>query len=351
MHQSVPGSGPLRLEATLHETIWGGRHLADLADKPLPAGARIGESWETETGNRILNGPLAGRSLAQAVDDLGVALLGTRAIEVFGARFPLLAKFIDAQDQLSVQVHPDDTYARAHSDGKLGKTEAWYILRAEPGARLVYGLARTATEAEINQAIAANQLEGLLHTVVVHPGDVVYVPAGTVHAIGAGIALYELQEYSDITYRLYDYGRLQANGQPRELHVAQGLAVMRYGPSHPDTVTPAAVMDAPPGMRRRVLVACQYFVLEELALDGAALLATSPTSCEIVTVLAGECQIAPLAQEAVSLRKGETAVLPARLGGYDLRGANVRLLRSYVPEPNDALLLRWQAAQPGGGMR
>ncbi|HEY7832203.1 MAG TPA: type I phosphomannose isomerase catalytic subunit [Ktedonobacterales bacterium] len=351
MHQTRPDVGPLRLEATLHETIWGGRHLETLAGKRLPADARIGESWETETGNRILNGAFAGQTLARAVDALGEALLGTRALEVFGARFPLLAKFIDAQDQLSVQVHPNDTYAREHGGGKLGKTEAWYVLRTEPGARLVYGLARTATETEVRAAIAANRLEDLLHAVVVHPGDVVYVPAGTVHAIGAGVALYELQEYSDITYRLYDYGRLQANGQPRELHVDAGLAVMRYEPSRPDTVTPAAVTDAPPGMGRRVLVACPYFVLVEMTLDGLAHMATSPTSCEIVTVLAGECQIAPPTQDAVTLRLGESAVLPARLGDYELRGANVRCLRSYVPEERDALLLRWQAAQPGGAAR
>lgn len=347
MHDPQAGIGPLKLAASLHETIWGGRNLATLAGKQLPDGARIGESWETETGNRVLNGAYRGRTLGEAVSELGEAMLGSRALEVFGARVPLLAKFIDAQDQLSVQVHPDDAFARAHGGGRLGKTEAWYVLHAEPGAQLVYGLARAANEDEVKAAIGANQLEGLLHSFTVRAGDVVFVPAGTVHAIGAGVVLYELQEYSDITYRLYDYGRLQANGQPRELHVEYGLRVMRYAPARADTVAPVAVTETP-GMRRRVLVACRYFVLEEMVMDGVAPMATAPTSCEILSVLGGACQIAVPGGEPVTLGLGETAVLPARLGRYELRGANARLLRSYVPEADDALLARWRQGQPNG---
>lgn len=351
MHVSTQGICPLKLGASLHETIWGGTNLETIAGKRLTPGARVGESWETQTGNRVMGGAYAGMTLGQVVESQGESLLGTRAIALFGERFPLLAKFIDAQDDLSVQVHPNDDYARAHGGGKLGKTEAWYILHTQPGARLVYGTARKTNEDEVRSAIQTTQLEALLHSFTVQPGDVVFVPAGTVHAIGAGVVLYELQEYSDITYRLYDYGRLQANGRPRELHVAQGLAVMRFCPSHPDTVTPIAVTTAPPGMRRRVLVACRYFVMEEITLDGMAQMATSPSSCEIVSVLAGQCQVAPAGGETVTLCLGETAVLPARLGRYELRGATLRCLRSYVPEENDTAWQRWQSMQPPDNAR
>ena len=348
MQESTPMTGPLKLEASLHETIWGGSNLAALAGKQLPLGVRVGESWETEVGNRVVSGAFAGMTLAQVVERQGEDLLGARAIAAFGQRFPLLAKFIDAHDQLSVQVHPNDDYARVHAGGKLGKTEAWYVLHTEPGAQLVYGLARDTTEDEVRAAIADNRLEALLHSFSVHPGDVVFVPAGTVHAIGAGVVLYELQEYSDITFRLYDYGRLQANGQARELHVADGLKVMRFHPSHPDTVTPVSLSAAPPGMRRRVLIACHYFVLEEMTLDGTAQEVTRPSSCEILSMLAGECEVVPPGGESVHLRVGETVVLPAHLGCFDLRGTAARCLRSYVPEEDDALLLRWQAMQPTG---
>ena len=143
-------------------------------------------------------------------------LLGTDASAVFGHRFPLLAKFIDARKQLSVQVHPDDQYAYEHERGKLGKTEFWYILATEPGAKIVHGFQSPTTHAEVQQAIERVRLEELLHEEPIAPGDVIFVPAGTVHAIGGGVLLYELQEYSDVTYRMYDYGRLDAQDHPRE---------------------------------------------------------------------------------------------------------------------------------------
>ena len=226
MTPSSAGLHPIHLRASLHETIWGGQNLPRFAGKTVPPGAQIGESWETEVGNRAINPPYQDRSLADLVDDLGEALLGTQALAVFGPRFPLLAKFIDAQDKLSVQVHPADEYAQQHEGGKLGKTEAWYILHADPGAVLIHGLRRTITSEQVRQAIANVTLDSLLHEEPVQTGDVVFVPAGTVHAINAGIILYELQEYSDVTYRLYDYGRLTAEGKPRELHVEKALDVM-----------------------------------------------------------------------------------------------------------------------------
>jgi mannose-6-phosphate isomerase len=337
---------PIKLRASLHETIWGGRNLAAIAGKPVPEGGQVGESWETETGNLALNEPYQGKSLGQLVDELGETLLGWRSIEVFGSRFPLLTKFIDAHDKLSVQVHPDDAYAREHERGNLGKTEAWYILHSEPGAQLILGLERPATVDEVRRAIQETRLEALLHSFPVRPGDVVFVPAGTVHAIGAGIVLYEIQEYSDITYRLYDYGRLQANGQPRQLHVEQSLAVMQYGPALADTVRPVPLPGDDREARRRVLVACRYFVLEEVDLNGRWTAPVPPASCQIVSVLAGWCEVAAEQGPPINLALGETAVLPAAVPTITLGGAHTRVLRSYVPTEDDDLLRRWRAAQP-----
>ncbi|HEY7091775.1 MAG TPA: type I phosphomannose isomerase catalytic subunit [Ktedonobacterales bacterium] len=334
---------PIHLRSSLHPTIWGGRNLIRIAGKQLPDEGKIGESWETATDTVALNDPYTGQTLGALVDQYGEALIGARAAEVFGMRFPLLAKFIDAQDQLSVQVHPNDEYASAHEKGSLGKTEAWYILQADDGAEIVYGLKEQATENEIRQAIAKTRLEDYLRRVKVHAGDIVLVPAGTVHAICAGIVLYELQEYSDVTYRLYDYGRLQSNGQPRELHVEQSLAVMNYAPPEFNFVKPVVVDDDQPE-QRRVLVGCRYFVEEEARIQGEAPGLERPASCQIISVLQGSCEVVwPGGSVLIGL--GETVVLPAAIGPHTLQAGFARVLRSWVPDENDDLLRKWRAAQ------
>ncbi len=334
---------PLALNCSLHPTLWGGQRLTTHAGKTLPPEGAIGESWETELACTVREGPHEGTTLGELVELLGEDLLGGRAIAVLGRRFPLLAKFLDAQQWLSVQVHPDDAYAAAHEGGKLGKTEVWYILHAEPGAQIVYGLRRPSTRDEVRAAIQSDRLEELLALREVVAGEVIFVPAGTVHAIGAGIVLYELQEYSDVTYRLYDYGRVQDDGTRRQLHVEQSLDVMRYTPAAGRFI-PVALPDAALPHGRRVLAACRYFVLEELRLVGAWERVTNGASCEVLSVLEGKCVITAREGESVVLRRGETVVLPARLGAYRLEG-EARVMRSYVPEEVDESLGRWRAAQ------
>src|SRR5438270_317886 len=255
---------PIRLEASLHETIWGGRRLERDGWKRLPAGGiAIGEAWETEVSTVVQNGPYAGQTLGELVELLGPALLGEEVMAIFGRRFPLLAKFIDANAQLSVQVHPGDAYAATHEEGKLGKTEFWYILAAEPNATVIYGFKDPTTRAEVQRAIQEVTLETLLHEEQVVAGDVIFVPAGTVHAIGSGVMLYELQEYSDLTYRMYDYGRLTAAGTPRPLHIERSLDVSCYEPAHPIKVKPVLLKEDP-AYKDLCLVACRYFVTREL---------------------------------------------------------------------------------------
>lgn len=338
---------PILLRASLHETIWGGRRLERDGWKQLPPGtSTIGEAWETEINTIIQNGVYAGHTLGWLVDHLDRTLLGEQVVTLFGKRFPLLAKFIDANAQLSVQVHPDDEYAAKHEGGKLGKTEFWYILAAEPNAKIVYGFSTQTTRLAVERAIQETTLQTLLHEEVVHPGDVIFVPAGTVHAIGSGVLLYELQEYSDITYRMYDYGRLTAAGTPRELHIEQSLTVSRYEVASRVKTTPLPLQGGI-GYEERCLVACRYFVTRELHMSREAGVSTvegkTTGSCIILSSLGAEVQVryGPTFSQSESLTRGQTLVLPAALGEFRIEGTGT-LLYSYVPSPDDALLQEWQ---------
>ena len=339
---------PLRFAASLHETLWGGQRLQRENWKRLPSSdVAIGESWETEISNVCQNGPYAGRTLGELVNDLDAALLGAQAMRVFGRRFPLLAKFIDANTTLSVQVHPNDTYAAAREHGMLGKTECWYILAAEPGAAIVHGFKTATSRAAVQIAIEQNHLESLLHEEVVFPGDIIFVPAGTVHAIGGGIMLYELQEYSDLTYRMYDYGRLTATGTPRELHIERSLDVAHYDAS-PAVKVQAVPLTQNAHYNERCLTACPYFVMRETALlsDGYTKDKTAG-SCIILTSLGAKMIIryGNALERTETLARGETIVLPADLGSYSVEGEG-KFLRSYVPAPDDVAWAAWQQVNP-----
>ena len=172
---------PIRLEASLHEAIWGGQKLERDGWKQVPSqNAKIGETWETEVSTLAQNEPYAGKTLGMLVEELGEALLGKQAIAIYGYRFPLLVKFIDASEKLSVQVHPDDNYAAQYEGGKLGKTEFWYILAAEPASTIVHGFKAPTSSTQVRRAIEQVELEELLHEEMVAAGDVIFVPAGTV---------------------------------------------------------------------------------------------------------------------------------------------------------------------------
>ncbi len=337
---------PMRLQASLHETIWGGRRLERDAWKVFPSNAvAIGEAWETEVNTIIQNGPYAGHSLGSLVETLDDQLLGAQAITIFGHRFPLLAKFIDANAQLSVQVHPHDAYATEHEGGKLGKTEFWYILAAEPQATIVHGFKRSTNRAEVQQAIQNTTLHQLLHAEPVQAGDVIFVPAGTVHAIGSNVLLYELQEYSDVTYRMYDYGRLTATGQPRELHIERSLDVAHYGVSSGVKTTPVALTETP-DYTDRCLVACRYFLTREFKLKQLTSVSGSTGgSCIILTSLSAQVQIfyGDALEQSEQLARGETMLLPAALGDYRIAGEGTLLL-SYVPTQTDEAWRLWQQA-------
>ncbi len=344
---------PILLKASLHETIWGGRRLEQEGWKQLPPGdVKIGESWETETSTVAQNPPYTGKTLGELVQELGEDLLGNQTMLVYGQRFPLLAKFIDANDQLSVQVHPDDIYANENENGKLGKTEFWYILAADPGATIIHGFKEPADHYSVRRSIEQVQLEELTHEEPVQAGDVVFVPAGTVHAIGKGILLYELQQYSDVTYRMYDYGRL-SNGRPRELHIEHSLNVSDYSKS-PSVKTNPVELEPGPAYTQRCLVANRYFLTKEITLKGDDRLkgliegtTSRADSCDILTSLGAEIEVLYGDEygQSISLGRGQTAVLPAALGNYRIKGHGV-LLFSYVPSPEDEVWIQWNKANP-----
>jgi mannose-6-phosphate isomerase len=316
---------PLRLKPKLDHRLWGGQRLARWVGLPEPLPDDLAEIWLVYAKNAILNGDLAGKTLGEAAEALGESLLGTQSLPRYGHDFPQLAKFIDANDKLSIQVHPDDAYAHtveAHT-GFHGKTEAWYILHAEPGANLIYGLSRPSNREEFARAVEEGWLEELMNYLPVQAGDVVFVPAGTLHAINEGIVLFEIQQKSDLTYRVYDYNRRGPDGKLRELHLAKELDVIRYEPPAQEKIPP---LNLGPG--RDLLVACPFFALERHRYEAPVQLSTRPTSFETWTVIDGAATVA-----GEKLALGQSLVLPAALGDYTIEPAgNVTLLRTIYPD-------------------
>src|SRR5690606_6241140 len=314
---------PLPLRPRFVRRVWGGGALPDLLGSGDPAdepGADpVGEAWLADGPSVVASGPLAGATVAELAARHGADLLGTVPVARYGRRLSLLVKLLDASAGLSVQVHPDDAYALEHeaASGHLGKTEAWYVLRSAPGAAVLRGFARDVTPDEVRAAAEDGTLTRLLRRVPVRKGDVVVNPAGTVHAVGAGLLLYEVQQSSDLTCRLFDYGRVDASGEPRELHLDHALAVADMAAAPPSLPRPPA---ASPGRWRR-LVERPEFVLDAVLLrpgaDAAG--ATSPASCQVLTAVSGTATLAA-GGEVLRLATGGTALLPAALGSYELSG-------------------------------
>ncbi|MBT3341718.1 MAG: class I mannose-6-phosphate isomerase [Gemmatimonadetes bacterium] len=299
---TLPDVLPLR--PYLREMIWGGRRLGELYGKPLPDDQRIGESFEVsalpERDSVVASGPLAGRGLAQLLTEYGSQLVGDAVTARYGADFPLLIKLIDAQDDLSIQVHPDDAYAREHQLGVFGKTEAWVILQSE-GARIALGLEDGVDQTSLSTAIATGTAEQAVCFQTVSPGDVVNLPAGTVHALCRGLVIYEVQQSSDITFRLYDYNRPGLDGNKRELHVDHGLAVTDFE-ARPQPVKHITS----PGRTR--LIDAEYFCLD-LIEDAPGQIDATHTFAA-VTVVAGEVTI-EAGDTPCTLGIGDSALIPA----------------------------------------
>jgi mannose-6-phosphate isomerase len=306
---------PLRFEPILKELIWGGRRLATVLNKPLGTAPRYGESWEMadhrDDVSRVAEGPLAGASLRDLVRHRGCDLLG--AAVCGRGQFPLLVKYIDAHQVLSVQVHPDDERGRRLADDN-GKTEAWIILHAEPGSRIYAGLHAGVTRGDFARALEAGAVEELLHQFEARPGDCILIPAGTVHAIGAGVVLAEVQQMSDATFRVHDWGRVGADGRPRALHLAEALESIDFaaGPVSPLAPHPEPIE----GGTRELLARSPFFALERLGLRGPARVGRD----DRFTILLGLSGAAEVRHEGLSatLGYGETLLLPASIGACEV---------------------------------
>ena len=322
---------PLLLGAVPRERIWGGRMLAQLMHKSLPGDARIGETWEAWPGCTILQGKHAGKTLASLLETDAQAIEGRAAAA--GGPFPLLFKYLDARDHLSVQVHPDDAQAQTLEGETFGKTEAWYVLHAEPGSALIHGFRKSTSAEEFAAALKAGTLAELLAFVTVQAGDVVFLPAGTVHALGKGLVIAEIQQNSDLTYRLYDWDRRDAAGKPRELHVEKGLRVAEFGALHEHKVPPVIVPQ--PYGEQHFLVACRYFAWELLVVRQAARELPLDDTFHILAVLAGSAAITfgPAREWTCEVHAGQTVLVPAALERYGIvpLAAECKLLRMYVP--------------------
>lgn len=312
---------PLLLEPSLHVKVWGGRRLQTTMHKTLPTDEPYGESWELHDTSTVANGAFAGRTLADLLDLHGTALIGAENDPAEG--FPLLAKLLDANDWLSVQVHPDDAQAKELEGQPRGKTEAWVILSAEPGAQLVIGVEPGTDREAMATAIKTNTLEDLLVYADVQVGDVLYIPAGTVHAIGPGIVLYEIQQSSNTTYRLYDWGRMGLDGKPRELHIDKGVKVSNVA-ELPQIQRFAG--DESPEMR---LVEGAFFTtaLHRLHTDTPININKHDDRFDALTCIEGSLAING-AGISVTCDTGRTVLIPASVQSYTMQGA-AQVLRSW----------------------
>jgi len=313
---------PLQLIPEYRDYLWGGQRL-----RP---GQLTAEAWAVYEGDVIAGDTIAGdhsagRTLAEVAAEAGAALLGERAMSRTGARFPLLIKILDCAQWLSLQVHPDDDAAvRLEGPGHFGKTEAWHVLDAAPAAQLIAGMRPETTAGMLADAIRGGTILDWVQYQDVRPGDTIFMPARTIHALGPGLLIYEVQQTSDITYRVFDWNRPATPG--RVLHIEKSLAV-----ANPSASAPVRHVSAPTAGGRAQLVACPYFTLELIVSQGAPVaMETGGETFHALTVIEGEAEIVSSAGTLV-LKRFASAVIPAACGAYEIRSAGgYRLLNASI---------------------
>jgi mannose-6-phosphate isomerase len=322
---------PLKFVPRLVEKMWGGRKLQEVLGKPLPPQRLIGESWELYdfppgvvngvqgwVSAAVANGPLAGRTLRQLIEDFGSSLLGDVKL-VNGGQFPVLIKFLDARETLSLQVHPDAQYVAEHPGTHL-KTEAWYVVQADAGASIWAGLRPGLTKEVFAQAIERGAVERMVHRVPAREGQCIYLPSGTVHALGAGILVAEVQTPSDTTFRISDFGRIDpGTGQPRQLHVAEALECIDFSAADRPLEQPRSHVGGYHTTITR-LVSCPHFTIEKVRFS-EGFEQPVPYDRPVVWIgLDGQAQVSVKGlKEPVRFGRGETILLPAQMDAPVLR--------------------------------
>lgn len=317
---------PLKFDPILKSVVWGGEKIASFKGIETEQ-TKIGESWEIsgvkDNESVVANGPDKGLNLTQMIEKYGAALVGEKNFNKFGTTFPLLIKIIDAAGDLSLQVHPDDELAKERHNS-FGKTEMWYIVGTDDGAKICAGLSEELDPEKYAEKVADNTIMDAVAMHDSHPGDVFYLPAGRIHAIGAGNLLVEVQETSDVTYRIYDYDRVDANtGEKRQLHTEEAKDAIDYNVYPSYVTTPVPLVE---GVKE--LVRCKHFVVYLLEIDGPKTYYRSHKSFSSMTCVEGECTITDDRENQVVLRKGESLLIPAMATKVTLSG-NAKIVDAY----------------------
>ena len=321
---------PLKFQNIFKSVVWGGEKIAPFKGVNTQQ-KNIGESWELSgvKGNEsiVAEGPLAGRTITSLAEEYKGALLGEKVYAATGAEFPLLIKFIDARDDLSIQVHPDDKLAAERHNGSKGKTEMWYVVQADEKAHLMSGLNKEITPEEYAAKVADNTITDVLHDYDVHAGDVFFLPAGRIHSIGKGCFIAEIQQTSDITYRIYDFGRLGLDGKPRELHTELSKAAIDYTVL-PDYKTQYQSIKN----QENEIVSCKYFTTSLYELDKEVTKDMSGLDSFVIAICVEGCgSLTDSEGNTVSLSQGETVLVPACSRSFTLRPeGNMKVITSYI---------------------
>jgi mannose-6-phosphate isomerase len=334
---------PYVLDPKLTTQVWGGDELVKVYGKRGDPKAKLGESWECWDADPVMNGALSGLTVADLRAKLGAQLLGDLDPKRI---FPVLTKIITAHDWLSVQVHPGDAYAQRVEHQPFGKTECWYVLDAQPGAQIVYGWTRDTSRSEYERRVADGTLGEILRRIDLKTGDTVYIPHGVVHAIGPGITVFETQQASDLTYRMFDWNRVGLDGAPRALHVQKAADVLNYHATDEGALTQIAYRFE--GLERAALIADEHFVVERIEVGSEpASMATNERPL-ILMSLAAALEVA-VEDSTVTLAPYQTALIPAAAKLCTLRapGSSADLMFVTPPENRDQLAARLLAAGVG----
>lgn len=318
---------PFKFQPILKERLWGGTKLKDVFNKPIP-NEITGESWEVSTVKGdvsiIENGILAGKSLQEILNEQPQNLVGKRVFERFGTEFPILIKFIDAKQDLSIQVHPNDELAQKRHNS-FGKTEMWYVMDADPGAELIVGFNKSVTKEEYQKHLENGTLTQIMNYEKVNEGSTFFINTGKVHAIGAGILLAEIQQTSDITYRVYDFNRKDKNGNLRELHTEQALDAIDYEQKNDFKISYSKEEN-----KQNEMVNCPYFITNYLKLTrNFSVNIANRDSFHIYMCVKGSGTITD-GQTSVAIQKGETILVPAQCKNITIETQNIELLEVYL---------------------
>ncbi|SHF01981.1 mannose-6-phosphate isomerase, type 1 [Caldanaerobius fijiensis DSM 17918] len=320
---------PLKFFPIYMERIWGGNDLKRLFGRDFRSD-KVGESWEVAChphGTSIVsNGELKGKNFQEIINTYGRKILGNKLSQQDIEKFPLLIKLLDANDILSVQVHPDDEYAMKNENGELGKCEMWYVISAKPGAKIIYGLKDGVTKDEFKKALREGSVERCLNEVEVMPGDVFDVPSGMIHALGAGVVVAEIQQNSDTVYRVYDWNRVGLDGKPRELHVQKALDVIDFDGKYKAEKSRGLKVS-----NKTYLVANKHFAVELIPVNGKYEDIADGGKFSIYTIISGNGSISFDGKE-VDFKAGDSVFIPASLGKYSINGSGINMLKSYVPD-------------------